>query len=130
MLDDRRCHVDPFPGAGPHEVDAAARGIHFLAEQQIAWAGRKAEAAVDALVDQRLQWFQFREGVCHYKPPHPGARPRVWRGSNRDFTACMTPAALPMWPQGSTRAQTSAAASSTTALPDRPAATRRTASIA
>ena len=47
--------------ARPHQVDAAARRIHFLAEQQVARAGRQAEAAMDALVHQRLERRERRE---------------------------------------------------------------------
>src|SRR5690606_4457087 len=35
-----------------HEVDAPARGVHFLAPQLIRGAGRQAESTVDAFVEQ------------------------------------------------------------------------------
>jgi hypothetical protein len=37
-----------------HEVDAPARGVHFLAEKNVGRAGRQAEAAVNALVYELL----------------------------------------------------------------------------
>jgi hypothetical protein len=37
-----------------HQVDAATRRVHLLAPQQVGRAGRQAEAAVDAVVDQLL----------------------------------------------------------------------------
>jgi hypothetical protein len=35
-----------------HQIDAAARGIHFFVPKDVGWAHRQAEAAVDALVDE------------------------------------------------------------------------------
>lgn len=45
-------------GAGErhfHEIDAAARGIHFFAPKDVGGADGEAEAAVDAFVDQFLR---------------------------------------------------------------------------
>ena len=54
-------HRHPSVGAGLHHVNAAARRIHFLAEQHVARTGRQAEAAVDTFVDERFECRQRRE---------------------------------------------------------------------
>ena len=52
-LDERRRHLRAPFEARLHQIDAAARRVHLLAPQHVGRAGRQAEAAVHALVDQR-----------------------------------------------------------------------------
>src|SRR3954462_1650791 len=64
MLDDTAVqarHARPLLDAGVHHVNAAARRVHLLAGQDVARTRRQAEAAVDALVDERLERRERRE---------------------------------------------------------------------
>jgi hypothetical protein len=45
-----------FVEALVHEVDAPARGVHLLAEENVRRAGRQTEATVNAVVDETLVW--------------------------------------------------------------------------
>ena len=51
--DDLRVHTDLAALREVHEQDAAARGIHLLAPEQIGRTRGKAETAVHAVADQR-----------------------------------------------------------------------------
>src|SRR5215470_2863000 len=82
-------HRHPPLGPGLHHVNAAARRIHFLPDEDVAWTRRQAEAAVDALVDERLERRQRFEFV--WRQSH-GARFRfrMLCGSKRALTARIT----------------------------------------
>ena len=70
-------HLGPALDAGLHHVDPAARRVHLLAEQQVARAGRQAEAAVDALVHQRVERGERCEGTLSHGGAHDRLAPRV-----------------------------------------------------
>ena len=55
VRDDAIAHWDSLLEPGAHQVDPAARRIHFLAEDHVARTRRQAESAVDALVHQRFE---------------------------------------------------------------------------
>ena len=42
-----------------HEIDAASRAVVLVAEEQIGWTGRGAEAAVHALAEDRVGFAPF-----------------------------------------------------------------------
>src|SRR6266508_1974180 len=63
-----------------HQVDAAPRRVHLLAPQQVGRAGRQAEAAVDAVVDQPLV-RRVVQVERRYLLGHLRCLPRSGRGS-------------------------------------------------
>src|SRR5215469_11460578 len=55
-----------------HQLDAAARRIHFFTPQQIRWAGSQAEATVDAVGNQFRVW-RVMLIEANYAPVIPAA---------------------------------------------------------
>jgi hypothetical protein len=69
MFDHRRSKLDAFVDPCPHQDNSASRGIHFLSQEQIARARRQTEPAMNALVHQGFEWFQFRESLFQSLKP-------------------------------------------------------------
>src|SRR2546430_13615666 len=75
MADVGSRHLRVAFGAELHQVDPAARGIHFLTPGEVGRASGEAEAAVHALVDQRrlrrLLRVADRDPARHTAPMNP-----------------------------------------------------------
>ena len=88
MTDPLRIHRRIAFAGEFHEIDAAARRIHFFVPEDVGGTNRQAEAAVDAVFDNLLGWRMVRvEGawqwICVGKSGHGRALLAVTREHNR-----------------------------------------------
>ena len=56
MADPLRVHFGLAVSREFHQIDAATRRVHFLVPENVGWADRETESAVDALIDDFSRW--------------------------------------------------------------------------
>src|SRR5262250_363853 len=129
---------NPSLGGRAHEVDAAARRVHLLAQHSIGRALRQADAAVDAGAQafrgRSVDGIEGAGGSHVHSPPAKRPRLRMPRGSNSALSRFITASAgSGTGPQTSAACFSSTGARSTTRLPpseDRPSRSGDTTSLA
>src|SRR5579859_3376879 len=92
MADPLRIHGGVAFAGDFHEIDAAARGVHFFVPENVGGADRETKTAVDALIDDFVRgWVVRVEGaweersdrrVGHQMPPTKRPGLRVFLGSS------------------------------------------------
>src|SRR5262245_55990502 len=130
--------TNPSLGGRAHEIDAAARRVHLLAQHAIGRALRQTDAAVDtgaqALRGRSVDGIEGAGGGHVQSPPAKRPRLRIPRGSNSALSRFITVSAgSGTGPQTSAACFSSTGARSTTRLPpseDRPSRSGDTTSLA
>src|SRR5262245_29851752 len=90
-------NVEPPFGDGAHEVDTAARRVHFLAENAVGGTGGQTDTAVHAR-SNRIDCSGCREsGLTREWPVQDGHRLRTYRrrGLFKTVTGCVIPVLPP-----------------------------------
>jgi hypothetical protein len=111
MADPLRVHVGLAVSREFHQIDTAAGRIHLFVPEDIGWADRETETAVDALIDDFSRWRVMgvegtgggrnRFWIGHQMPPTKRPGFNVDLGSNCFFTARMSGNASPGSPHAS-----------------------------